>query len=199
MKQPDGFVMPEMKHKVCKLVKSLYGLKQAPKQWHQKFDEVVLSNGFMLKQADKCVYSKFDTSGNKVIICLYIILIFGTNQNQVGKIKEFLSSSVSLKDMGETQRITRENKGIAITQSHYIEKVLKKFNFFDCSPLSTPFDPSVKLMPNSGEKVSQLEYSKAIGCLMYVITRTRRNIAFAIGKLSRFTSNLSTHDWQAIK
>ena len=49
-------------NKVCKLVKSLYGLKQAPKQWHQKFDEIVLSNGFVLNQADKCVYSKFDDS-----------------------------------------------------------------------------------------------------------------------------------------
>nr|GEV39650.1 hypothetical protein [Tanacetum cinerariifolium] len=45
MKQPKGFVMPGNEHKVCKLVKSLYRLKQAPKQWHQKFDEVVLSSG----------------------------------------------------------------------------------------------------------------------------------------------------------
>nr|GEV29613.1 zinc finger, CCHC-type [Tanacetum cinerariifolium] len=29
--------------------------KQAPKQWHQKFHEVVLSNGYLLNQADKCV------------------------------------------------------------------------------------------------------------------------------------------------
>ena len=43
MKQPEGFVMPGNENKVCKLIKSLYGLKQAPKQWHQKFDEVVLS------------------------------------------------------------------------------------------------------------------------------------------------------------
>ncbi|GJT58722.1 zinc finger, CCHC-type containing protein [Tanacetum coccineum] len=47
MKQPEGFVMAGNEHKVCKLVKSLYGLKQAPKQWHQKFDEVVLSNVIM--------------------------------------------------------------------------------------------------------------------------------------------------------
>ena len=53
MKQPEGFIMPGMEHKVCKLVESLYGLKQAPEQWHLKFDEVVLSNGFMLNQADK--------------------------------------------------------------------------------------------------------------------------------------------------
>ncbi|CAM8890475.1 unnamed protein product [Rhodiola kirilowii] len=47
-KQPEGFVMPGQEHKVCKLVKSLNGLKQAPMQWHQKFDEVVLSDGFII-------------------------------------------------------------------------------------------------------------------------------------------------------
>nr|GFA64753.1 zinc finger, CCHC-type [Tanacetum cinerariifolium] len=62
-KQPKGFVMPGNEHTVCKLVKSLYGLKQAPKQWHQKFNEVVQSSGFLLNQSDKCVYSKFDSPG----------------------------------------------------------------------------------------------------------------------------------------
>ena len=55
MEQPEGFVMPGNEHNVCKLIKSLYGLKQAPKQWHQKFDDVVLSHGFRLNQADKCM------------------------------------------------------------------------------------------------------------------------------------------------
>nr|KAJ0196246.1 hypothetical protein LSAT_V11C700351050 [Lactuca sativa] len=53
IKQPEGFVMPGNEHNVYKLKKSLYGLKKAPKQWHQKFDDVVLSNGFALNQADK--------------------------------------------------------------------------------------------------------------------------------------------------
>ncbi|GJZ27029.1 zinc finger, CCHC-type containing protein [Tanacetum coccineum] len=166
MKQPEGFVMPGNEHKVCKLVKSLYGLKQAPKQWHQKFDEVVLSSGFHLNQSDKCVYSKFDKSGKGVIICLYVddMLIFGTDQNQVDKTKKFLSSRFSMKDMGEADvilgiKIKRENKGIVITQSHYIEKILKKFNREDCSPVSTPMDPVEKLKPNTGKPVDQLEYS----------------------------------------
>ncbi|GJV26857.1 zinc finger, CCHC-type containing protein [Tanacetum coccineum] len=168
MKQPEGFVMPGNEHKVCKLVKSLYGLKQAPKQWHQKFDEVVLSSGFLLNQSDKCVYSKFDSS-----------------------------------DMGEADvilgiKINHENKGIVITQSHYIEKILKKFNREDCSPVSTPMDPVEKLKPHTGKPVDQLEYSRAIGCFMYAMTSTRPDIAYAVGRLSRFTSNPSKQHWKAI-
>ncbi|GJZ53707.1 zinc finger, CCHC-type containing protein [Tanacetum coccineum] len=132
MKQPEGFVMPGNEHKVCKLVKSLYGLKQEPKQWHQKFDEVVLSSGFHLNQSDK-----FD------------------------KTKKFLSSKFSMKDMGEADVI------------------------LDCSPVSTPMDPVDKLKPNTGKLADQLEYSRAIGCLMYAMTSTRPDIAYVVGRLSR--------------
>ncbi|GKB18069.1 zinc finger, CCHC-type containing protein [Tanacetum coccineum] len=82
----------------------------------------------------------------------------------------------SMKDMGEADvilgiRIKHRSNGLAISQSHYIEKILKKFNYFDCTPLSTPMDTSEKLMPNNGKAVSQLEY----------------------------TSNPSTQHWQAIQ
>nr|GEV50095.1 zinc finger, CCHC-type [Tanacetum cinerariifolium] len=189
-------------HKVCKLVKSLYGLKQAPKQWHQKFDEVVLSSGFLLNQSDKCIYSKFDSSGEGVIICLYVddMLIFGTDRNQVDKTKKFLSSKFSMKDMGEADiilgiKIKRKNKEIVITKSHYIEKILKKFNREDCSPVSTPMDPVKKLKPDTSKLVDQLKYSRAIGCLMYDMTSTRPAIAYAVGRLRRFTNSSSTSGW----
>nr|GFA47125.1 zinc finger, CCHC-type [Tanacetum cinerariifolium] len=107
MNQPEGFIMPVNENKVWKLIKSLYGLKQAPKQWHQNFDEVVFSNGYLLNQADKCVYRKFDETGKRVVICLYVddMLIFGTDQVQVDLTKEFLSSRFSMKDMGEADVI----------------------------------------------------------------------------------------------
>nr|GEY67436.1 hypothetical protein [Tanacetum cinerariifolium] len=204
MKQPERFVMPSNEHKVCKLVKSLYGLKQAPKQWHQKFDEVVLSSGFHLNQSDKCVYSKFNDSGKGVIICLYVddMLIFGTDQNLVDKTKKFLSSRFLIKDIGEADvilgiKIKRENKGIIITQSHYIEKILKKFNREDCSSMRTPMDPIEKLKLNTGKPVDQLEYSRAIGFL-YAMTSTRPDIAYVVGRLSRFTSNPNRQHWKAI-
>ncbi|CAM8926395.1 unnamed protein product [Rhodiola kirilowii] len=109
-----------------------------------------------------------------------------------------------MKDMGVADvilgiKIKRENKGLALTQSHYVEKVLKKLNYLNCSPVSTHMDPSVKLMPNTGEAISQLEYSQVIGCLMYAMTSTRPDIAYAVGKLSRYTSNPSTHHWDSIR
>ncbi|GJZ14044.1 zinc finger, CCHC-type containing protein [Tanacetum coccineum] len=167
MKQPEGFVMPGNEHKVGKLVKSLYRLKQTPKQWHQKFDEVVLSSGFLLNQSDKYVYSKFDGSGKGVIICLYIddMLIFGTDQNQVDKTKKFLSSKFSMKDMKEADVI---------------------------------LDLIEKLMSNTCKHMDKLEYSRAIGGLMYAMMSTRPDIAYAVGRLSRFTSNPSRHHWHAI-
>ncbi|GJX78041.1 zinc finger, CCHC-type containing protein [Tanacetum coccineum] len=125
--------------------------------------------------------NKFDETGKGVIICLYVdeMLIFGTDQVQVDLTKKFLSLRFSMKDMGE--------------------KVLKKFNYFYCTPFSTPMDTSKKLMPNNGQAVSQLEYSRVIGCLMYAMTCTRPDIAFDVGKLSRYTSNPSTQHWQAIQ
>nr|GEX89227.1 zinc finger, CCHC-type [Tanacetum cinerariifolium] len=89
-------------------------------------------------------------------------------------------------------RIKHESNGIAISQSHYIEKVLKKFNYSDCTPVSTLMDTYEKLMRNKGQVVSQLEYSRVIGYLMYAMTCTRPYIAFVVGKLSRYTSNPAT-------
>ncbi|GJV53723.1 zinc finger, CCHC-type containing protein [Tanacetum coccineum] len=99
---------------------------------------------------------------------------------------------------GHESKNHRGNNGISISQSHYIEKILTKFNFGNCSPVCTPVDPTVKFRPNKGTPVSQLEYSRAIGCLMYAMISTRPDIAFAVGKLSRYTSNPSALHWQAL-
>nr|GEZ42865.1 zinc finger, CCHC-type [Tanacetum cinerariifolium] len=60
------------------------------------------------------------------------------NEHKLIKLS-FLSSRFLMKDMGEADvilgiKIKRENIRIVITQSHYIEKILKKFNREDCSP-----------------------------------------------------------------
>ncbi|KAH9722428.1 hypothetical protein KPL70_006731 [Citrus sinensis] len=172
MEQPEGFVLPGNEKKVCKLIKSLYGLKQAPKQWHEKFDSVILSHGFKHNNADKCVYFKY-TNDFGVIICLYVddLLIFGTNMQGVDDTKKYLTSQFKMKDLGEVDTILEAN---------------------------TPYDSSIKLLENSGRIVAQLEYASAIGSLMYAMHCTRPDIAFAVCKMSRFTSNPSVEHWKAI-
>ena len=100
MDQPDGYVVEGQEGKLCKLLKSLYGLKQAPKQWHEKFDKTLTPAGFIVNEADKCVYYRFG-GGQGVIMCLYVddILIFGTNLYVIEEVKKFLSQSFEMKDM----------------------------------------------------------------------------------------------------
>ncbi|GJR04729.1 retrovirus-related pol polyprotein from transposon TNT 1-94 [Tanacetum coccineum] len=61
---------------------------------------------------------------------------------------------------------------------------MKDMGEADVILVSTPMDTSEKLRPNNGQAVSQLEYSMVIGCLMYAMTCTRPDIAFAVSKLS---------------
>ena len=99
--QPDGFVVNGQEGKVCKLLNSLYGLKQASKQWHEKFERTLTVAGFFVNEADKCVYYRHG-GGETVILCLYVddILIFGTNLNIIKEVKDFLSRSFEMKDLG---------------------------------------------------------------------------------------------------
>ncbi|GJU05972.1 zinc finger, CCHC-type containing protein [Tanacetum coccineum] len=99
----------------------------------------------------------------------------GDLDEEVDLTKEFLLSRFSMKDMREADvilgiRIKHESNEIAISQSHYNEKA-----------------------------ISQLEYSRVISCWMYAMTCTRPDIAFVVGKLSKYTSNPGTQHWQAIQ
>ncbi|GKD11562.1 retrovirus-related pol polyprotein from transposon TNT 1-94 [Tanacetum coccineum] len=204
MKQPEGFVLPGHENKVCKLKKSLYGLKQAPKQWHDKFDMSVLSNGFTHNSSDRCIYSKF-TKDYGVILCLYVddILIVGTNIEGINETKKFLSSCFQMKDMNEVDtilgiKVKRHSGGYALNQCHYIDKIIDKFQHLNIEEANTPYESSCKLVENNGRVVAQIEYASAIGCLMYATHCTRPDIAYAVCKLSRYTSNPSQDHWKAI-
>ena len=204
MQQPEGFVVKGQEHKVCKLVKSLYGLKQAPKQWHEKFDNTLLSNGYQINECDKCVYVK-QYKNAFVIICLYVddMLIMGTNMDVINQTKKMLHSSFEMKDMGEADvilgiRIQKNSNGYILTQSHYIEKTLKKFGHYNDRPVVTPFDPKVQLKKNKGQSVSQLQYTQVLGSLMYIMNCTRPDLAYSVSRLSRYSHNPGRDHWDAL-
>ena len=113
------------------------------------------------------------------------MLIFGTNLEVVKGTKCFLTSKFEMKDLNAAEvilgiRIIRNNNSISLSQSHYIEKMFKKFNCFENAPISTPFDPNINLYKNTERAVGQLEYVRVIRCLMYVMTSTRPDITFVV-------------------
>lgn len=204
MEQPEGYILPGNEQKVCKLVKSLYGLKQAPKQWHQKFDSVIISNGFIPNSCDKCLYTKVQND-TAIFLCLYVddMLIMSNTMDGILETKNFLKSSFKMKDLGQVDtilgiKVKRNSGGYELSQTHYIEKMLDKFKHLRFKEVNTPFDPSVKLEKNKGRAVAQLEYASAIGCLMYLMQCTRPDIAFSVGKMSRYTSNPNGEHWKAV-
>ncbi|KAH9686503.1 hypothetical protein KPL70_014374 [Citrus sinensis] len=204
MEQPEGFIAPGQEKKVCKLVKSLYGLKQAPKQWHEKFDHMMITSGFKINECDKCVYVK-EIENGYFILCLYVddMLIVGSDDDMIKSTKNILKSKFDMKDMGLADvilgiKISRTSNGLILSQTHYVDKILEKINKDDNTMSKTPLDTSIHLSKNRGEDISQVEYARIIGSLMYLTSCTRPDLAYTVSKLSRYTSNPETDHWKAI-
>nr|GEY60703.1 zinc finger, CCHC-type [Tanacetum cinerariifolium] len=169
MKQHERFVLPGHENKVCKLKNSLYGLKQAPKQWHDKFDKSIPSNGFTHNSYDICIYSKFMKDCG-VIICLHVddILIVRTNMEGINETKNSLSSCFQMKDMNEVDtilgiKVKSHSGGYALNRCHYIDKIIDKFQHLNIEEANTPYESSCKLVENDGIAIAQIKYASAIG------------------------------------
>lgn len=195
MTQPEGYMVPKQDNKACKLVKSLYRLRQALKQWHEKFDNTLISNGYTVNESEMCVYSKLSKE-SRVIICLYIddMLIFETNLKVVKNTKKFLFFKFDMKDLGEADvilgiKILRTPRELMLNQSHYMKKILEKFGHSNCSPVSTSYDSSIHLKKNISNLVAQIDYVRVIGSLNYLLNCIRLDIACTVGKLNRYTHN----------
>ncbi|GKB62528.1 hypothetical protein Tco_0918714, partial [Tanacetum coccineum] len=129
---------------------------------NDKMDSIMGNNTWVLADLPPGLYTKMDVKKS---------FLNDELDEEVDLTKEFLSSRFYMKDMGEADVI------LSIRIKHEI---------------STPIDTSGKLMPNNGQAVSQLKYSRVIGCLMYAMTCTKPDIAFVVGKLVTITSNHGT-------
>ena len=110
--------------------------------------------------SNECIYNKIENS-SCIIICLYVddMLIFGTNLQIVIDTKSFLKKKFDMKDLGEVEvilgiKISRTLHGLNLSQEHYVDKILKRFEHFDCKLVSTPYDPNSQLKKNREHSVA---------------------------------------------
>ena len=50
-------------------------------------------------------------------------------------------------------KIAKTSSGLRLSQCHYIEKILKRFNQYDDSPIKTPVDLNLHLAKNNGPSI----------------------------------------------
>ncbi|KAA0054955.1 ty1-copia retrotransposon protein [Cucumis melo var. makuwa] len=65
--------------------------------------------------------------------------------------------------------------------------------------IRTLYDASKHLKKNKGDSVSQFEYAKIIGGVMYLMNYTRPDIANAVSRLSRYKHNPDKYHWDALR
>ena len=145
----------------------------------------MLANEFKINECDKCFYIK-DTPNHKVIVCFYVddMLIIKRDISDVNATKHMLESNFDMKDIEVTD---------------VIEKVLDKFKYLDFNIVKTPINVRFVLQKNEGKSDSQLDCARVLRSMIYIMKCTRSDIAYAINKLSRFTSNLNQTHWMTMK
>lgn len=206
MTQPPLY---EHGEKVCKLNKSIYGLKQASRQWNLKLSATLKELGFISSSLDTCVYYQINAK-HMIYIILYVddMLLFSNNKEKAENIKQNLIKKFHIKDLGKVHhfigwRITQseDRSKIYIDQTAYIEKILHRFNMTDCKSVSSPCDPSNKLLATQEDEciLKDVPYQEAIGSLLYLSYGTRPDICFAVNKLSSFNKKPEIQHWIAVK
>lgn len=193
--QPEGF--HDGTQRVCKLNRAIYGLKQASRQWNLKLESALKSFGLKKSKMDPCVFYSTDL---KLMVAIYVddILIFWSNEYELAKLKSSLCSMFRMKDMKAATTcigilITQTDDGIELDQANYVKEILHRFNMSDCNPISTPCDTNQKLSLTmqsevKDEKIKDIPYQEAVGCLLYLVQGTRPDIAFAVNDVSRFNN-----------
>jgi hypothetical protein len=213
MEIPEGLNQGEHGDRVWKLKKCLYGLKQSPRKWNEEMDTTLRRLGFRASRVDPCVYVLQDeNAAASVLIALYVddLIIAAKDAQVLIRIKKALQAKYEMKDLGTAQwclgmRIVwdENKKWIQLDQKNYIEEVLAKFQMEMAKPIETPMEQNASAWQYPGEHVKSLSqkglYRTVIGCLNYLATNTRPDIAFATAWLGKFVEEPKEVHWQAVK
>ncbi|CAI7928427.1 unnamed protein product [Closterium sp. NIES-54] len=177
----------------------VYGLRQAPREWHDMLRTTLAALGFAPSTADPSLFLRTDATLPPFYVLVYVDdLLFATADTEaVAHVKSELQKRHTCTDLGELTsylglRITgdRAQRAITLTQTHMVQQVLQRFGFTYSLPQSTPLPTYHSLSaPPSDESVEPSgPYPELVGCVMYLMTCTRPDLAYPLSLLARYVA-----------
>ncbi|CAI7753034.1 unnamed protein product, partial [Closterium sp. NIES-53] len=155
--------------------------------------------GLAPSTADPSLFLRTDTSLLPFYILVYVEdLVFATADIEaLSLVKSELQKRHTCTDQGELRsylglQITRDRarRTITLTQSLMVQQVLQRFGFTWSSAQATSL-PTGHLLsaPPSDESIEPSgPYPELVGCLMYLMTCTRPDLAYPLGLLARYVA-----------
>ncbi|CAI7883750.1 unnamed protein product [Closterium sp. NIES-54] len=178
---------------------AVYGLRQVPCEWHNTLRMMLAALGFAPSTADPSLFLHTNTSLPPFYIPVYVDnLVFATADTEaLALVNSELQKRHTCTDMGELRSYLglqipqdRARGTITLTQSHMVHQILQRFGFQFSSPQPTPL-PTRHLVsaPRSHESVEPSgPYLELVGCLMYLMTCTRPDLAYPLSILARYVA-----------
>ncbi|UYV66529.1 hypothetical protein LAZ67_4001965 [Cordylochernes scorpioides] len=202
MEQPQGYENPDFPNHVCSLQKSIYGLKQSSRMWNKKFHEFLIKFDLKPSISDSCVYT-MKCKQAYILLAIYVDdCLICSYLNSNFEIKTFTADYF----LGLQIYRDRTTKMLFLHQASYIERTLEHYNLLDIKLQSVPSDPYSKLTkemcPKDNQEIEEMNkipYRQTIGSLMYLMTGTRPDIAYAVSRVSQFMNNPGPSHWTAVK
>ena len=212
MRQPEGFVEKGKGNLVCRLNRSIYGLKPSPRCWNHALDGQLRKMKFKPTSGDPCRYVCTDPGGEIFLVAVYVddihVILAGRSEDSREEVKQNLSHKFEMKDLGALHyflrvKIIKDLLGgvIWIGQPAYTEKILQRYKMHDSKAVSTPVNPDLKLVAaeDADKVVNQQMYQATVGSLLYLSTKTRPDIAYAVSSIARFCAQPTQQHWVAAK
>jgi hypothetical protein len=204
---------PEATENMCMYIQqSVYGTKQGAHDWYHTFRDWIVTIGYTQSEVDPCVFQHTLTDNRKSYVGLYVddILHFFPKgaEKEEKRFKDELKKAFKISEKGTPEwfiglKITRcpKHRIIHLSQETKIEQLIVDFEMENCKAEPTPMIPDIKLEkePQFEKRFNTKLYQAAIGSLIYIMTSTRPDIAFAVSKLSQYMAKPYDSHWKAVK
>ncbi|CAI5504785.1 unnamed protein product, partial [Closterium sp. Naga37s-1] len=179
------------------LRRPVYGLRQAPREWHDTLRSTLAALDFFPSSADPSLFVRRGSTPFFVLVYVDDLVFATPDRRALASVKEELQRRHTCTDLGELQhylglQITRDRaaRTITLTQSHMVEQILTRFRFPFSKVQLTPLgvDHGLTAPPSDESFESSGPYPELVGCLMYLMTCTRPDLAYPLSVLARFVA-----------